>query len=232
MQGSYAGGVDAFVTKINSSGTALIYSTYLGGSGGDWGNDIAVDTSGNAYITGLTYSTNFPTSLPIQGSNAGEADAFVTKINSSGTALIYSTYLGGSGGDWGNDIAVDTSGNAYITGLTYSTNFPTSLPIQGSNAGEADAFVTKINSSGTALVYSTYLGGSGGDWGNDIAVDTSGNAYITGGTVSTNFPTASAIQGSNAGGSDVFVTKINEPGSSLVYSTYLGGSSSDGGYRI
>jgi len=232
IQGSKAGNEDAFVAKINSSGTALIYSTYLGGSGGDWGNDIAVDTSGNAYITGLTYSTNFPTSLPIEGSNAGDADAFVAKINSSGTALIYSTYLGGSGGDWGNDIAVDTSGNAYLTGRTDSTTFPTASAIQGSYAGGGDAFVTKINSSGTALVYSTYLGGSGGDWGNDIAVDTSGNAYITGGTVSTNFPTVSAIQGSYVGNYDAFATKINSSGTALIYSTYLGGSGEDVGFGI
>ena len=232
IQGSKAGNEDAFVAKINSSGTALIYSTYLGGSGGDWGNDIAVDTSGNAYLTGRTDSTTFPTASAIQGSYAGGGDAFVTKINSSGTALVYSTYLGGSGGDWGNDIAVDTSGNAYITGGTVSTNFPTVSAIQGSYVGNYDAFATKINSSGTALIYSTYLGGSGEDVGFGIAIDTSRNAYITGYTASTNFPTASAIQGSNAGGSDVFVTKINEPGSSLVYSTYLGGSSSDGGYRI
>src|SRR3989338_5366351 len=205
----------------------LAYSTYLGGRYGDNGYGIAVDTSGNAYITGWTSSADFPTASPIQGSYAGGGDAFVTKINSSGTALVYSTYLGGSGGDWGNDIAVDTSGNAYITGGTVSTNFPTVSAIQGSYVGNYDAFATKINSSGTALIYSTYLGGSGEDVGFGIAIDTSRNAYITGYTASTNFPTASAIQGSNAGGSDVFVTKINEPGSSLVYSTYLGGSSSE-----
>jgi len=232
IQGSNAGYDDVFVTKINASGSALVYSTYLGGSDEDEGWDIAVDTSGNAYVTGHTYSTNFPTKSPIQGSNAGGSAAFVTKINASGSAIVYSTYLGGSDEDEGLDIAVDTSGNAYVTGQTYSTNFPTKSPIQGSNAGGCDAFVTKINTSGSALIYSTYLGGSGHDFGYGISVDSSGNAYITGYTSSTNFPTKSPIQGSNAGGYDAFVTKINTSGSALIYSTYLGGSGEERGFDI
>ncbi|MBI5675717.1 MAG: SBBP repeat-containing protein [Nitrospirae bacterium] len=230
------GGYDAFVTKINSSGTLpLVYSTYLGGSSGDYGYGIAVDGSGNAYVTGGTASTNFSTQGPIQGTNGGGAsDAFVTKINSSGSLpLVYSTYLGGSGGDYGRAIALDGSGNAYVTGGTDSTNFPTQGPIQGTNAGNGDAFVTKINSSGTSpFVYSTYLGGGNDDAGRGIAVDSSGNAYVTGGTASTNFPTQDPFQGSNAGSSDAFVAKINAGGTARVYSTYLGGGNEDAGRGI
>jgi len=225
LQGSNAGGPDVFVTKLNSSGSSLVYSTYLGGSYGDYGYGIAVDPSGNAYITGYTGSTNFPTASAIQGSNAGGYDVFVTKINSSGSALIYSTYLGGSGSDDGQDIVVDTSGNAYIIGQTWSTNFPIVSAYQGSNAGAPDAFVTKINSSGNALVYSTYLGGGHWDYGKGIAVDNSGNAYMTGHTYSTDFPLSSPIQGSNAGGDDVYVTKISPAVSGCIQ---LNGSSVTG----
>src|SRR4030067_1099367 len=211
IQGSLAGDRDAFVAKIDASGSALIYSTYLGGSCYDYpcGWEIALDSSGNAYISGETTSTNFPTVSPIQGSNAGGYDAFVAKIDASGSALVYSTSLGGSNFEEGYCIAVDSSGNAYITGKTDSTNFPTASPIQASKAGGRDAFVAKINASGSALLYSTYLGGSGYDVGWGITADSSGNAYIAGETESTNFPTASPIQASNAGGYDAFVAKIS-----------------------
>jgi len=188
IQGANRGYAEAFVTKINASGTVWVYSTYLGGSGNDYGNGIEVDGSGNAYVTGRVISTNFPTVNPIQGTHGGGTyDAFVTKINASGTALTYSTYLGGSSDDRGNGIAVDGSGNAYVTGNTQSTNFPTTVsPIQGTHGGgSGDAFVTKINAGGTALTYSTYLGGSGWDEGRGIAVDGSGNAYVVGETQST-----------------------------------------------
>ena len=242
IQGTKGGGVDVFVTKLNPAGSALVYSTYLGGSGDDYGYGIAVDSSGSAYITGSTSSTNFPTVNPIQGTNAGQGDAFVAKLNPSGSAFAYSTYLGGSGDDVGYGIAVDSSGGAYITGSTSSTDFPTENPIQGTNAGQGDAFVAKLNPSGSALVYSTYLGGSGagydkGCWcilgddrGNGIAVDSSGSAYITGYTGSTNFPTVNPIQGSKGYAYDVFVTKLNPAGSALVYSTYLGGWGGGWGY--
>ena len=236
--GSSLGG-DAFVTKLNPTGTALTYSTYLGGSSTDKGYGIAVDTSGNAYVTGWTESPNFPTQSPIQGAKGGYYDAFVTKINSSGDALVYSTYLGGDSYDWGYCIAVDTSDNVYVTGETASTNFPTQDAYDTTCGTDGncnwdgsyyytDAFVTKINSSGSALVYSTYLGGSREDVGEGgIAVDTSGNVYVTGDTESPDFPTQSPFQGSFGGILDTFVTKINSSGSSLVYSTYLGGSHSD-----
>src|SRR5262249_26024233 len=127
----------------------LFYSTYLGGSGTDIGYSIAVDGVGNAYVTGQTTSTDFPTTNPMQPSNGGGYDAFVTKLNSAGSVRLYSTYLGGSGTDFGNNIAVDSSGNAYVTGYTDSTNFPTTNPMQASNAGFTDVFVTKLNSTGS-----------------------------------------------------------------------------------
>ena len=230
FQTTFGGGFsDAFVTKLNPAGSALVYSTYLGGSADDRGHGIAVDSAGNAYVTGVTASTNFPTTSGAFQTTFGGApsDAYVTKLNPAGSALVYSTYLGGVENDQGSAIAVDSAGSAYVTGLTFSTNFPTASPIQAAKAGDFDAFVTKLNAAGSALVYSTYLGGSGFDWGHGIAVDSAGNAYVAGQTRSTNFPTASPIQAANAGDFDVFVTKLNAAGSALVYSTYLGGSNVD-----
>ena len=229
LQASFRGGTsDAFVTKLNANGT-LAYSTFLGGSGDDAGYGIAVDSSGNAYVTGYTSSINFPTASPLQGSFGGVRDAFVTKLTASGT-LAYSTYLGGSGDDEAFGIAVDNAGNAYVTGQTASTNFPTATPLQGSNRGGYDAFVTKLTASG-ALAYSTYLGGNDNDGGYGIAVDSSGNAYVTGNEHSTNFPTASPLQASFGGVLDAFVTKLTTSGA-LAYSTYLGGSGNDVGEGI
>jgi large repetitive protein len=204
----------------------LLYSTYLGGGSYDYGRSIAVDSSGNAYVTGNALSGDFPTAGAFQTTNAGGYDAFVTKINAAGTSLVYSTYLGGSTGDeYSNSIVVDSSGSAYVTGFTNSTDFPiTTGAFQTTNAGSNDVFVTKINAAGNALVYSTYLGGTSIDQSNSIAVDSSGNAYVTGYTQSTDFPTTGAFQTTNAGTSDAFVTKINAAGTSLVYSTYLGGT--------
>jgi hypothetical protein len=235
-QTTNAGGYDAFITKINAAGTALVYSTYLGGSTGDeYCNSIAVDSSGSAYVTGFTNSTDFPTTAgAFQTANLGSNDVFVTKINAAGNALIYSTYLGGTSIDQSNSIAVDSSGSAYVTGYTQSTDFPTTAgTYQTTSAGSNDVFVTKINTAGTSLVYSTYLGGSGSDQGLSMDVDSSGNAYVTGNTNSTDFPTtAGTYQTASAGSGDAFVTKINTAGTSLVYSTYLGGSGSDRGLSM
>ena len=235
IQAANGGLSDAFVTKLNAAGDALVYSTYLGGSLFEQGNGIAVDAAGNAYVMGLTNSTDFPTASPLQPTyGGGTFDVFVTKLNAAGDALVYSTYLGGSGSEilQFGAISADASGNAYVAGSTSSTDFPTASPIQASQGGSFDAFVTKLNTAGNALVYSTYLGGSGSDRGLAIAVDASGNAYVTGFTGSTEFPTASPIQAANGGLSDAFVTKLNAAGDALVYSTYLGGSSSDVGYGI
>ena len=260
-----AQGSNVFVTKLNPAGTALIYSTFLGGSGtpnangnghaaGDFGYGIALDSSGNAYLTGITYSTDFPiTCGALQTKNPSKSSydpvAFITKLNTSGSALAYSTYLGGSGnnanlnqGDFSQSIAVDSSGAAFVTGYTWSPDFPTTDgAFQTANAGTgndvSNAFITKLNPSGTALSYSTYVGGTGtttaGDYGNGIAVDSSGNAYITGSTASANFPvTDGAFQSTLKGTMNAFVTKINSTGTDELYSTYLGGSTKDSAQSI
>lgn len=228
---------DAFITKFNPAGSALIYSTYLGGGSIDQANAVAVDSSGNAYVTGFTYSNDFPIANALQptcgcsfGNCAGNNAVFISKLNPTGSAFVYSTFLGGNDTEEGRGIAVDSSGNAYITGSTRSTNFPMVNPFQatfnsenGSFCGGSTAFVSKLNSAGSALVYSTYLGGVG-NGGSSIAVDSSGSAYITGntrgGTLIFN-PVQSIFGG---GGDDAFVTKLKTTGSALDYYTYLGGS--------
>ncbi len=214
---------------------ALMYSTYLGGSNYDDGYDIAVDNNGYVYVTGTTYSTDFPTVNEYQGYQA-ERDIFISKIdtNSSGTSsLLYSTYLGGSDTDFGLGITVDNNGYVYVTGTTYSNDFPTVNEFQGYQ-GVLDAFVTKIDINSSSLLYSTYLGGSDVDGGNGIAVDDYGCAYITGDTESSDFPLKNQYQGFQ-GYSDVIVAKIDTNSSgtaSLLYSTYLGGSYYEIGYDI
>ncbi len=189
---------DVFVTKINPTGSALVYSTYLGGSFSDSGFGIALDSGGNAYVTGQTSSLNFPTANALQGTLAGEVDAFVAKLNSQGSMLVYSSYLGGAFDDSGRAIAVDSFGAAYITGNTVSPDFPIFNALQ-STIGRTDAFISKFNSAGTNLVYSTYLGGSGNDSAAAIAVDSDGNAYVTGTTMSSDFPTMNALQPNYSG---------------------------------
>lgn len=239
LQSTLGGGFDAFVAKLNPTGSALVYSTYLGGSGdenvrseGDIVGDIAVDSLGNAYVTGWTQSIDFPTANPLQPTLGGSFDAFVAKLNSTGSALDYSTYLGGTLDDRGYGIAVDTSNNAYVTGETESANFPTANPLQPAFGGIKDAFVTKLNSTGSALVYSTYLGGSVDDIGFDIAVDIFDNAYVTGKTESPDFPTANPLQPAIGGTKDAFVSKLDPTGSALDYSTYLGGIGNEEGLGI
>ena len=228
-QFTLSGGYDAFVTKINAAGNGILYSTYLGGSGGDAGLGIAVDSTGCAYITGDTLSTDFPPVNAYQSTLRGVYDAFVTKINPAGSALVYSTYLGGSNDEHGLGIAVDSSGYAYITGWTYSTDFPLVNPLQSKFS---ETFVTKLNTTGNGIVYSTYSGGSLAHLVHSIAVDSSGCAYITGETRSTDLPLMNPIQSTLRGGYDAFVTKINAAGNGLVYSTYLGGTGDDYGMGI
>jgi len=230
---------DIFVAKINATGTALVYATYLGGSQGEEGSGIAVDAEGNAYVTGGTFSPDFPTANPLQRTQGGSSrnfggDAFVVKLNATGTALVYATFLGGNAGEnpggYGGGIAVDATGNAYVTGWTTSTNFPTVNPLQracGDESQLGDAFVAKVDPTGSALVYATCLGGSSSESGRDIAVDGDGNAYVMGETGSPDFPTVKPLQPKHGGNSDIFVTKLNPAGSALVYATYLGGGSDD-----
>ncbi|OFV96568.1 MAG: hypothetical protein A3H28_15980 [Acidobacteria bacterium RIFCSPLOWO2_02_FULL_61_28] len=243
LQRTSAGGPDAFVSRLNANGSALTFSTYLGGDRTDRGFGIALDAPGNIYITGRTNSANFPTASPFQANNGGLFDAFAAKLNPVGSSLMYATYYGGTQDDYGYGIAADGTGGAYLTGFTESNNFPTINPIQsifgGGTCGVTpdtfpcpDVFVAKLNPAGSAPVYSTYLGGGNDDEGYSIAVDSSGAAYLTGVTVSTDFRTANPFQAVNGGGEDAFVAKLNPGGSQLVYSTYLGGAGEEAGNGI
>lgn len=250
---SFGGGIsDAFVAKFNpvlNSSSSLIYSTLLGGSGDDNGSGIAVDANGNAYVTGKTGSTNFPLKNQFQGDKLG-TDAFVTKLTGASVpSIAYSTYLGGNNNDSAQAIALDSKGNAYVTGSTLSTDFPTKTtalftsPFQNRNNGGQDAFVAKLgtlNAGAASLIYSAYLGGSGDDAGRDIAVDGNGNAYIAGFTASKDFRTVNPLapvgsfDGShfNGGLLDAFVAEVNSLGSALPFSTYLGGVNEEQAYGI
>jgi uncharacterized protein (TIGR03437 family) len=223
VQTGYAGNTDAFAIKFDSTGRG-VYSTFLGGSQADVANAVVVDSGGNAYITGQTNSTNFPIQAGYQAKNAGGQDAFVVKLSSSG-GLVFSTYLGGSGDEGGNGIAVDSAGAVYVTGETASSDFPTVGAMQPAFAGGAgDIFVTKLNADGGSLAYSTYLGGTGEDVAYGVAVDGAGNAYLTGGTTSTDLPVADAFQATNQGSANAVVAALDPTGVRLVFASYLGGS--------
>lgn len=229
FQTTFGDGGDAFITKLAPSGSTLVYSTYLDGTGGAEAYGIAVDASGAAYVTGETSSSDFPTLNPVQGALASGAllNAFISKLDPSGAALVYSTYYGGSGTNTAYAIAVDASGDAYVAGRTL-TGFPTVNALQSTYGGNGDAFVVKLNPAGTAVTYATYLGGSESDYATSIAVDSGGNAYIAGQTVSTDFPTQTPFQPANGTlTGTAFAAKLNASGSALVYSTYLGGSTSE-----
>jgi hypothetical protein len=224
---------DVFVTKLNATGSALLYSTYLGGSSTDFGRGIAVDASGNAHVVGTAFAPDFPTTPgAFDTSFDGDRDAFLTKLNHMGTALVYSTYIGGSSSDEGRAVAVDGAGNAYMTGDTGSADFPTTPGAFDTALNDFDAFVTKLDPTGVALVFSTYLGGAGGEQGFDITIDASENVYVTGSTFSPDFPTTAGAFDSTVNGTDAFVTKLNPAGSALVFSSYLGGSAIEEGIGI
>ncbi len=220
FQTTVAGSDDAFVTKVDPSGSTRVYSTYFGGSDNDLPTGIAVDSGGNAYVTGRTLSVDFPVVAAVQahlgtvppnaffGPNSNPGDAFITKVNAQGTALVYSTYLGGAGDDWGSAIAVDGNGNAFVGGTAGSYDFPTVSSLQTWKGG--DAFAAEINSAGTAWVFVTLLGGTTADYGNGVAVDSSGNVVVVGGTGATDFPTLHPFQASLGGPVyDAFVTKLS-----------------------
>lgn len=232
--GGFARGFDAFVLKLNAAGSALVYSTYLGGGGSDLGQGIAVDAQGNAYVTGRTASRDFPQVNALQTDFGGGVigDVFVSKLNPAGSQLVYSRYIGGSDDEAGNAIAVDSAGNAYITGFTRSLNFPTANPSQSFfRGGSADAFLTKLNAAGNLFVFSTFLGGSQADNSFGLDVDASGNAYLTGSTESPDFPAFANLQPGFGGLSDAFVGRFDSSGE-LLFLTYLGGSSRDEGRGI
>jgi len=250
--GTPYGGIatDAFLVKVDAAGSELLYCTYIGGSDEDVGYGIAVDTAANAYVTGIAYSSDFPTGGgALQTAYAGAGDAFLTKVNTNGagsSSLIYSTYIGGSGLDQGNGVAVDASGNAYVAGLTTSRAssllftppsgaYQSDCALDTLKVCEGDAFVAKFALSGTpALSFFTYLGGGLADSANGIALDSSDNVYVTGSTVSTDFPIAGNVFQTTYGGgnADAFITELNPTGSALVYSTYLGGTATDIGNGI
>ncbi|TFH02139.1 MAG: T9SS type A sorting domain-containing protein [Calditrichales bacterium] len=222
---------DAYVAKFNPTATALIYSTYLGGNNIERAWGIETDNHGNAFITGYTQSTDFPTTAGAFQTtlNGTKSDAYIIKLNPSGTALIYGSYLGGIGSETANNLTLDTSGNAYIAGFTNgSADFPTTAgAYKTTYEGNVDAFVTKFNSTGDSLVFSTYLGGTNSDYIRDIALDKFDNVYIAGHTASADFPTTvGAFQTTNTGGPyDGFMSKLNYLGNALDYSTYMGGAS-------
>jgi uncharacterized repeat protein (TIGR02543 family) len=259
---------DAYVTKINPTGTALVYSTFLGGNDADVGTHIAVDSAGDAFVSGITRSANFPTTLGVfqpqfGGGNCGGGggggghpcnDGFIAKLNPSGSALVYSSFLGGSLDDGAFGVAIDGSGDAFITGQTDSSNFPTTpgsfRPKQilacavGVSPPCLDAFVVKVDPKGTSLIYGTYLGGTGDDSGIGITIDSAGDAFVAGSTASTDFPGTTGFFQPNFGGGttsvcpssflcgDAFVAELNPQGSALVYATYLGGTGDDAATSI
>ncbi|MDP3980958.1 MAG: SBBP repeat-containing protein [Chlamydiota bacterium] len=234
IQSNNAGGKDAFVTKLSPSGDTILFSTYLGGDDEDCSCGMALDSGGNVCVVGYTYSNNFPTRDPLQENNAGGFDVFITKILSSGKDIIYSSYYGGSLFDHGKDIAFDKYDNMYVTGYTWSSDFPLENPYQSNYGGGLyDAFVMKLTDKGRDVIYATYLGGSSDDLAYSITVNDKGNAFISGATLSTDYPLANPFQPIHPGLFwDAFVTKLNIAGDGLVYSSYLGGSRSDHGFSI
>jgi len=230
------GGRDAFVAKLNAAGTGLVYATYLGGSADECFTDacdVTVDADGNAYLTGATQSADFPfTGGAFDTTYNGGWDAFVVKLNSAGSARAYATFLGGSSDDYGMGIALDGDGNAYVAGTTRSDNFPLVGAFDSTRGGD-EAFITKVNAAGAALVYSSYLGGNTYDYGYGVAVDGADSAYVVGITISPDFPTTGgAFQPSPQGAWDTFVSKVLPDGSGFDYSTYLGGINTDLGASI
>jgi hypothetical protein len=226
---------DVYLLKLNATGSAVLYSTYLGGSSNDYAYGLFVDSAGHAYVVGQTSSADFPVTPGAYQTTCGggctNPDGFVTELNSSGSGLIYSTYIGGSGLDRVDAIVVDSSGNAYLAGGTQSSNFPVTLGVFQPTCNcalAADAFVAEMNPAGTSLIYASYLGGSLQDLAYSIAIDAAGNAFVTGYTDSSDFPvTTGAFQTTLNAPVGAFVSKVSPGATSLIYSTYLGGSSTD-----
>lgn len=232
IQGTSAGAADAFVAKIDLANNVLVYSTYLGGSGIDIAESIALDASGRAYVAGITGSGNFPTQGGVQATFGGQLDGFVARISPGGNALEYSTYLGGDKIDYAWGVGVDGAGNTYVTGRTYSASFPLQSPLQSTLKGTSDAFVAKISASGSSLAFSTLVGGTGEEEARNVAVASSGNISVALWTTSTDFPTANPIQGTFGGAVDAAVITLNSTGSALLFSTYLGGPDGDSAEAI
>ena len=224
---------DVYVLKIDVASSTLVYTAFLGASEDETGYGIAVNSAGNAHVIGATDSSSFPVVNPVQPTSMGSTEVFVVKLTRDGSSIVYSTFLGGADIDQGHDIVLDAQGNAYLTGDTQSTDFPTIDSYQPSRRGTFDAFVAKLSPAGDTLTYSTYLGGSNYDGGAGIDIDAAGNAYVTGETASTDFPTEFPYQVLLIPPDwHAFVTKLNAAGSTLAYSTYLGGTERDSGNDI
>ena len=228
---------NAFAVQVAADGSALVYATYLGGGDNDRGLGVAVDGTGNAYLSGGTVSTDFPATVgAFQEVPGGAEDAFVAKLDAAGAALTYATYLGGTDGDAAESIAVDGTGNAYVTGTTLSTDLPVTVgSFQELAGGGLDGFVAKLDSTGATLTYASYLGGSGDENANvgaSLALDSSGNAHITGDTLSTDFPTVGALQVAMSIPTDAYIAVVDATGASLTLSTFLGGNDFDMGEAI
>ncbi|MHA1480009.1 MAG: DUF7948 domain-containing protein [Candidatus Thorarchaeota archaeon] len=233
---THNGGSDVFILKLSADGSTLLYSTFVGGSGSDYGDSISLDSSNNAYVTGHTGSSNFPTTLGANDTSYdGGYDGFILKLSADGSTLLYSTFVGGSGYDSGYSIAIDTSNNAYVTGYTSSDTFPTTSGAYNvTRSGSYDVFILKLSADGSTLLYSTFVGGSIDDYGYSIVLDSSNNAYVTGETGSSDFPTTPTANDTsfNDGFYDGFILKLSADGSTLLYSTFFGGTSFDHGYSI
>lgn len=231
FQGSYGGGTtDTYVLKFNRTGTALVYSTFIGGSSTDEGNALEVDASGNVYLAGTTSSANFPVLGAYQAANGGGSDVFVLKLNPTGSGILYSTYIGGTSTDYGRSIAISATGEAYLTGETFSNNYDvTAGAYQTVASTSPDSYITKLNAAGNGLVYSSYLAGNSNDYARVVKVNAAGNAFVAGYTFSNNYPTTAGVtQTVHAGGVyDIFVTQMNVAGNGLVYSTFVGGTGID-----
>jgi hypothetical protein len=238
---------DIFIYKLNKNGSNLIYSTFIGGYGNDNAYGLTLDIEGNAYLTGITISSNNTSNFPITSNafdktyNGGSSDIIILKLNQNGSSILYSTFIGGSykdrdatGRDYAYDISIDTNGNSYITGWTTSSNFPTTNnAFDTTYNGNDDLLIVKINSNGSKLLYSTFIGGNYVDIGHDITIDDKGNAYVTGETGSVDFPnTTKSFDITQNGGQDCFALKLNQNGSKLIYSTFIGGSDYEIGYGI
>ncbi len=223
---------DVFVTKLNAAGS-LVFSTFLGGDDFEWGYDIALDDTGDIYITGHTYSNNFPvTPNAYDITHDGQSDIYVTKLNATGNGLIFSTLIGGGSWEFTREIEVDANGNSFLIGETRSEDFPTKNAYNSTHEGQGnyDIFVTKLNATGSGLVFSTFLGGVENDRGESLVLDNAGNTYIYGYSESANFPTKNAYNATHSGGSDIIVAKLNATGNGLEFSTFLGGSNRDEGF--
>jgi hypothetical protein len=229
---THGDGWDCFVFKLSADGSNLLYSTFVGGREYDEASSIALDSSGNAFVTGLTRSLDFPTMNAYDNTHGDGRDCFVFKLSADGSNLLYSTFVGGSSYDEARSVAVDSSGNAFVTGYTFSFDFPTVNAYDSTRGGDEDCFVFKLSASGSTLLYSTFIGGRSYDYANSIAVDSPGNAFVTGRTGSSDFPTVNAYDSTHGGDEDCFVFKLSASGSTLLYSTFIGGRSYDYAFSI